>query len=266
MNDLTIHTEVFSSAHATCSIVFLHGGGVSSWMWNEHIQSLQDYHCLLVDLPGHGKNFSLPFEIRSSAEEVLKVIESKAIGGRAYVVGLSLGAQVALEMLSIKPSAILGSFLSGLLIGPVRGTRLLPPLLKGYSIIKNRETMIQANRKWLEIPIKYHKQFSDETRLHTSTSLSTIMIENMRFSLPSNLDKSNTPCYLVYGEKESRLIKKSAEKLLTIMPQVTGLIVKKGHHNWCLAHPSLLVDLLLAMIKGETPENEHIEVIKSKRY
>lgn len=235
-------------------------------MWNEHIQSLKDYHCLLVDLPGHGKNFSLPFEIRNSAEEVLKVIESKAIGGRAYVVGLSLGAQVALEMLSIKPAAILGSLLSGLLIGPVKGTRFLPPLLKGYAIIKNRESMIQANRKWLEIPAKYHKQFSDETRLHTSASLSTIMKENMRFSLPSHLDKSRTPCYIVYGEKESRLIKKSAEKLLMMMPQATGLIVKKGHHNWCLAHPLLLVDMLLAIIKGETPENEHIKVIKSKRY
>ncbi|PID21356.1 hypothetical protein CSV61_08975 [Sporosarcina sp. P3] len=37
-------------------LVFLHGGGVSSWMWNEQVKYFKDYKCLVPDLPGHGKS------------------------------------------------------------------------------------------------------------------------------------------------------------------------------------------------------------------
>ncbi len=36
------------------AIVFLHALATSGWMWGEQTNSLQDFHCIVPDLPGHG--------------------------------------------------------------------------------------------------------------------------------------------------------------------------------------------------------------------
>ncbi len=45
-----------SGVRGAPSIVFLHGVGTSGWMWEKQIAALSDFHCLNVDLPGHGKS------------------------------------------------------------------------------------------------------------------------------------------------------------------------------------------------------------------
>ena len=43
------------------SIIFLHGVGASGWMWWQQTAALRDYHCLNVDLPGHGESHQMPW-------------------------------------------------------------------------------------------------------------------------------------------------------------------------------------------------------------
>ena len=50
-----MHIQEIGSKNAP-SIVFLHGGGMSSWIWKKQIEHFKDYHCLVPDLPGHGKS------------------------------------------------------------------------------------------------------------------------------------------------------------------------------------------------------------------
>src|ERR1700676_5643973 len=78
------------------TICFLHGGGVSSWMWTPQVEALQDtYHCLLPDLPEHGLSASVrPFTIADAARRVAELIRELAHGGRAHVIGISEGAQI----------------------------------------------------------------------------------------------------------------------------------------------------------------------------
>jgi len=46
---------------ANPAIVFLHGLGVSSWMWNEQVEGLQaDYYCVRIDLPENGESYQVP--------------------------------------------------------------------------------------------------------------------------------------------------------------------------------------------------------------
>jgi len=37
------------------TIVFMHGGGISGRMWNKQLEAFNDYHCIVPDLPEHGK-------------------------------------------------------------------------------------------------------------------------------------------------------------------------------------------------------------------
>ena len=35
---------------AATTIVFVHGGGTSGWMWGKQLEYFKDYHCLVPDL------------------------------------------------------------------------------------------------------------------------------------------------------------------------------------------------------------------------
>ncbi|MGY3312417.1 pimeloyl-ACP methyl ester carboxylesterase [Peribacillus simplex] len=60
-------------------MLFLHGGGVSSWMWDNQIEYFTHYHCIVPDLPEHGlSNYEINFSIKGSAEEGIKLIEEKS--------------------------------------------------------------------------------------------------------------------------------------------------------------------------------------------
>jgi pimeloyl-ACP methyl ester carboxylesterase len=76
------------------TIVFLHGGGVSGWMWKPQVDVLSSvYRCLIVDLPEHGKSRDeQPFTMEDSASRIAGIIRSHVRDGKAHVVGLSLGA------------------------------------------------------------------------------------------------------------------------------------------------------------------------------
>src|SRR5690625_3425749 len=89
-------------------IVFLHGGGVSSWMWEKQINYFEhDYHCVTIDLPKHGKNESSgEVSIKESANHCVDLIEKIANDRKIVVVGFSLGSQVLMQMMSIHPRLI----------------------------------------------------------------------------------------------------------------------------------------------------------------
>ena len=89
------------------SLVFLHGGGVSGWMWQPQVQAFADYHCLVPDLPEHGRSLAEKLlTIEDSATRVAQLYRERAHRGKAHVVGISLGAQVIVALLSQAPELV----------------------------------------------------------------------------------------------------------------------------------------------------------------
>src|SRR5512141_1673262 len=89
------------------TLVFLHGGGGAGWMWKPQLAHFTNYHCLVPDLPEHGQSAAIgPLTVPFAAEKVAELISAKAHGGKAYVVGLSLGAQVLVSLLSQAPERV----------------------------------------------------------------------------------------------------------------------------------------------------------------
>src|SRR4051812_48129227 len=89
------------------SIIFIHGVGVSGWMWKTQIAAFSDFHCLNVDLPGHGKSNHVPWvSLADTADQIAAVIRSRGTNGRAHVVGLSLGGHIAMSLLERHSSVL----------------------------------------------------------------------------------------------------------------------------------------------------------------
>jgi pimeloyl-ACP methyl ester carboxylesterase len=107
------------------AIVFVHGTRLTRTMWRAQVDDLRDaYRVIALDLPGHGVLADQPFTVAAAADEVARVIE-EAAGGRAVVVGLSLGGYVAMELAARRPELVRGLVLSGATAEPV-GLRATP--------------------------------------------------------------------------------------------------------------------------------------------
>ena len=106
-------------------IVFVHGTRLSRSMWRPQMDTLRDtYRVIALDLPGHGTLADRPFTVTAASDQVALVI-NEAAGGRAVVVGLSLGGYVAMDLAARRPELVRGLVLSGATTEP--GGRLAAP-------------------------------------------------------------------------------------------------------------------------------------------
>jgi pimeloyl-ACP methyl ester carboxylesterase len=116
------------------AIVFVHGTRLSRMMWRPQMNDLRDaYRVIAVDLPGHGALAGEPFTIATAASAVERAIV-QAGGGRAVVVGLSLGGYVAMDLAARRPELIRALVLSGATTEPVG--RLATPYVALASIME----------------------------------------------------------------------------------------------------------------------------------
>lgn len=100
-------------------MLFLHGGGVGGWMWDKQIQYFTKYHCIVPDLPEQGQSITgTNFSIKTSAEQLIDLIEEKAKGKQVNVIGFSLGAQVTIQILSLAPDLVDYAMINSALVRP----------------------------------------------------------------------------------------------------------------------------------------------------
>ena len=116
---MALHYQEYGDKSASL-MLFLHGGGVSDWMWDKQIQYFTHYHCMVPILPEHGlNNDGINFSIKGSAEELIKLIEEKARGKKVILIGFSLGSQVMIQILSMKPDLIDFAIINSASVRPI---------------------------------------------------------------------------------------------------------------------------------------------------
>ena len=85
-----------------------------------HSTGLSDeFRTIAVDLPGHGARAGEPFSLDGAADLLAATIRDEAAGGRAVVVGLSLGGYVAMVLAARHPERVRGLVLAGATAEPV---------------------------------------------------------------------------------------------------------------------------------------------------
>ena len=248
------------------SILFFHGGGAGGWMWQPQVDRLPEYHCLVVDLPEHGRSMHVkPFSIRLAAGLIADLIETQAHGRRAHITGLSLGAQVGVQLLARSPEKVDHALLSSPLIHPIPGTGWLTPGLVAASYrwflqpFKNNDFWIRLNMRYSAgIPDPYYAQFKEEFQRTTKDSFVHVMVENQAFRLPKGLEHAQAPTLLVAGQREYGAMRQSVRDLAAVLPKGRAyeILFPKGvglaaQHNWSLTAPQLFTDTLRAWIENQ---------------
>jgi pimeloyl-ACP methyl ester carboxylesterase len=249
---MTLFTQEFGPTSAP-TIVFLHGGGVGGWMWKPQIAQLQDEYPLLVpDLPEHGQSVEVkPMTLQNAAAQVAELIRTRAHGGRAHVVGLSLGAQTTIELLSQSPELIDRAMASGPLMRPLPGIGTTNLMAKMYWPFRNATWLVKWNMKGLGVPEEYFEDFRKDTAALTIDGFVRITLANGDNHVPANLQRVTVPTLLLVGEKELKIMKESVRDLLAAMPSARGYRVSGAIHNWSMQLPDLFTQTVRAWIAGQ---------------
>lgn len=249
--------------HAS-TICFLHGGGVSGWMWRPQIAALQNiYHCLIPDLPEHGLSAEVgPFTISDAASRIAELIRERAHGGRAHVIGLSQGAQVTIQLLGSKPEVVDHAVISSALLHPLPGLGLLGPaalkLIFRLSVapFQGSESYVRLNMRGNGLPLQYFNEVREDTKRMTAASFSHMLLENQRFRLPTGLDQVRVPTLVVAGQHELALMRRSVRDLVAVLPAGQGYLVSFSkrtaeEHSWNLHRPDLFNAVVRAWLSDQ---------------
>lgn len=244
-------------------LIFLHGGGVSSWMWIKQIQYFNNNHCVTIDLPEQGNNkMSHTFSIENSARSVIEITKKLSKGKTITIVGFSLGAQVLVEILSLEPDLVDYSIINSALVVPMRGEKYMGPIIKSFfPLIKNRKfSKIQA--KTLYIGDEYFEKYYSESKDMRAETLIRILKENMTFKLPKSFHKARGHILVTVGEKEKQIMKKSAWLLAQNNPNCTGVIIPNVGHGIPLSDPDLFNQITETWLNNKSFPDECIMINK----
>jgi len=254
---LTLHYQEYGDRSATL-ILFIHGGGVSGWMWDKQIQHFTHYHCIVPILPEHGlNNTDINFTIKGSAEELVKLVEEKASGKKTILIGFSLGAQVIIQMLSMKPNLIDIAIINSALVKslPLAINLIKPTITLTYPLIKKRWfSKLQA--KTLYVKEGYFEKYYEESRQIKPETLVRVLKENMSFKIPKNFGEANGKMLVTVGEKENAIMINSAKAIIKANSNCEGVIVPNIGHGASLAMPDFFNHMIEAYIQKRSLPKE----------
>ncbi len=105
---MDIHCRTIGPESAS-PVLFLHGFMGCGDDWSAIARSLPDHHCLLPDLPGHGRtSFPDEHDLDAIAKDLLMLAPEDA---KVRLVGYSMGGRIAFTMLRLFPERIAGAFI-----------------------------------------------------------------------------------------------------------------------------------------------------------
>ena len=191
--------------------LLLHGGGLSWWNYRDAAEILsEDFHVVLPVLDGHGdEKFT---SIQDNAARIISYIDENFGGQVAVLGGLSLGGQIALEMLTQRPDICWSALIESALVKPSRLTRALigPAFAMSYGLIKQR-WFARWQASYLGIPKTMFEDYYRDTCAISKADLIAFTQANCGYALKPV--ETTARVKIVAGSREQRNILESAKMI-----------------------------------------------------
>ena len=232
-------------------IILLHGGGLSWWNYREVAKRLaEQYHVVLPVLDGHADSDAPFTTIEDNAARLISYIDAHFGGQVLAIGGLSLGGQIAVEMLSQRKDICRYALLESALVKPSKLTAAMigPAFGMSYGLIKQKWfANLQAD--FLGIPKPLFDDYFRDTCALSKADMIAFLKANSLYTIKPSLSKTTAKTIIVAGAKEPKSIRDSA-KLLREAISGSRMEILPGmrHGDLCINHPARCVRMLTEWI------------------
>ncbi len=233
------------------TVILLHGGGLSWWNYRDAAQYLSEqYHVVLPILDGHADSDAPFTSIEDNAARIIAHIDEH-FGGKVLALGgLSLGGQIAVEMLTQRPDICRFALIESVLVKPMKLTRALikPTFGMSYGLIKQK-WFAKLQAAYLGIPQTLFDDYYRDTCKISKEDMIAFLESNSAYSIKPALRDTQAKVHIVFGSKEQSSIRTSGKLLNRMIPDSTlESLPGYNHGDLSLNHPQAYAQILLTLI------------------
>ncbi|MEV6275244.1 alpha/beta hydrolase [Nocardia sp. NPDC051832] len=221
-------------------IVLVHGIRLSGQCWSAVREQLgPERPVTAVDLPGHGsrrgEHFTLPAAIEAIHAEIDRV------GGRAVLVGHSLGGFASSAAAAADPSKAAGLVLAGASTSPTRANTT-PFALMHHALSRRPDGGARISGRIFDAVLP-PRVASDVKNGGIATEAIPDVITALRdFDLRRNLQRYPGPTWLINGARDH--LRAEEQRSLTACEQGRLLVIPRSGHYLPLAQPTVFSRLI----------------------
>ena len=233
------------------TILLLHGGGLSWWNYREAARLLEkNYHVILPVLDGHGGSDAAFTTIADNAARLIAYIDAHFGGQILAIGGLSLGGQIAVEMLSQRKDICQYALLESALVKPMKLTGALigPTFGMSYGLIRQKWfAKLQAG--YLGIPSDLFDDYFRDTCAIRKGDMIAFLKANSIYTIRPTLSETEAKVKIAAGAREQKNIRDSAKLLHAAIPgSSVELLPGLRHGDLSINHPQRYVRMLTEWI------------------
>ena len=232
-------TAIEFGQHNADTVILLHGGGLSWWNYREAAKQLaENYHVVLPILDGHADSDAHFVSIEETAARIIAYIDTYFGGQVTAIGGLSLGGQIAVEMLSQRPDICHYALIESALVKPMKLTHALiaPAFGMSYGLIKQK-WFAKLQAAYLGIPGELFDDYYRDTCKISKADMIACLEANSAYAMKQTLSETNAKVKIVAGSWEQKSIRDSAKLLHERIPGSSKEILPGLRHgdlsiNW----------------------------------
>ena len=203
------------------TMVLLHGGGLSWWNYREVAELLAErYHVVLPVLDGHADSDAPFTTIEENAARLISCIDTHFGGQVLLLGGLSLGGQIAVEMLSQRKDICRYALLESTLVKPSKLTAAMigPTFGMSYGLVRQKWfAKLQAD--YLGIPKPLFDDYFRDTCAIGKADMIAFLKANSLYTIKPGLCETTAKTKIVAGAKEQKSIRDSVKLLREAIPE-----------------------------------------------
>lgn len=229
------------------SIILLHGGNVGNWMWEPQVQTLPGRHLITPDVIGFNTRAAEHWPgLAGAADDIARIIRERAVGGRAHVVGLSMGGVIGVHLAARHPDIVLSCMVTGAMMVGLRGRQrwLAEQQLKGW----DRRWFWQMQAAMFRIPADSREQFIAAGMAVTKDTAQRMYGEVFDGSMPGGTFAYTGPMLAIAGGREPKDVQRAFPALRRAMPQTRTWVAPGMRHVWSVQDPELFTRTIIDFV------------------
>lgn len=228
-------------------ILLIHGGGNSWWNYLRQARILSDkFHVILPTLDGHGEEYQRDYiSTENSAQQIMDYIKNNCNGKLFAIGGVSLGGQIAIELLSLDSDIAQKAIIDGSICIPQPNlsristivVKIFGKLMFSKSASKIQLSLMKKIYPNMAYPEEIENYYMEDMPILPMKTLVKMYKTYMgKYRLKESITESKAQVLYIYGEKEMRCVKESAKLFQKMHPDCILYEAKGYNHGYLSAY------------------------------